>query len=447
MSTAPLTRKQTSLLLALLLLPACRLGQGTPESASFTVATETTGRPTTAVAPAGKTVFVAWTAKTDSLTNVYLARRDAGKSDFFQPVRVNNRPGDAASHAQAPAQVVVGPHGNVYVAWITQWDVPGRAYPASNIRFARSTDGGTTFAPAITVNEDAGFPTSHHFHNLAVAPDGTIYISWLDSRARDKVLLDHPELAAARVASRHAGHGMSHGAENTEGEMHMHHAGDNLPGTQLRIARSVDGGKTFQPGIVVAEGTCQCCRTGLAVAQDGTVYIAWRHIFPGGVRDIAVARSDDRGASFSAPVRVHTDDWAIDGCPHDGPALAVGKDGSVHVTWYTGVPKRAGVYYAVSTDRGASFGDAQPLTGDQPVTQVAEARDGQGGAWVAWEDVHNKRIRMGHADETGRLVMLHDTVEPGTMPALASLDGTRALAWRDGKSVRVLITRGGTAAQ
>jgi hypothetical protein len=101
---------------------------------------------------------------------------------------------------------------------------------------------------------------------------------------------------------------------------------------------------------------------------------------------------------------------------------------------------KAGVYYAVSTDGGKSFGEAQPLTGDQPVSQVSEARDSRGGAWVAWEDARNDEILLGHADENGKFVMLQKAEQPGTLPALAALDGTRALTWRDGDAVRVLIT-------
>jgi hypothetical protein len=107
---------------------------------------------------------------------------------------------------------------------------------------------------------------------------------------------------------------------------------------------------------VSAGEACPCCRTGIATARDGTLYLAWRAVLPGNVRDIVVTRSSDRGASWSEPVRVHADDWVIDACPHAGPALQVDSAGSVHVAWWTGKEGAAGVYYARSADGAHTFG-------------------------------------------------------------------------------------------
>src|SRR5690606_7335525 len=90
-------------------------------------------------------------------------------------------------------------------------------------------------------------------------------------------------------------------------------------GTDVRIARSQDGGRTFSEGIVVAHNTCQCCRTAVVVDEQGSIHFAWRHIYDDNIRDIAFASSHDEGRTFSEPVRVHTDGWRIEGCPHSGP--------------------------------------------------------------------------------------------------------------------------------
>jgi hypothetical protein len=60
---------------------------------------------------------------------------------------------------------------------------------------------------------------------------------------------------------------------------------------------------------------CFCCKTAIASGPDGSVYVAWRHIYPPNVRDMAVARSTDGGRTFAPPVRVSTDGWALDGAP------------------------------------------------------------------------------------------------------------------------------------
>ena len=48
----------------------------------------------------------------------------------------------------------------------------------------------------------------------------------------------------------------------------------------------------------VATDVCFCCKTGVATAPDGTVYVAWRHIYPPNLRDMAVARSTDGGRTL-----------------------------------------------------------------------------------------------------------------------------------------------------
>ena len=100
---------------------------------------------------------------------------------------------------------------------------------------------------------------------------------------------------------------------------------------------------------------CPCCRTAVATGADGAVYIAWRRVFPGDVRDIVVARSTDYGRTWSAPVRAHEDGWVFAGCPHAGPAMQMDSRGRLHVVWWTGKEGSAGVYYARSDDGARTF--------------------------------------------------------------------------------------------
>ena len=106
-----------------------------------------------------------------------------------------------------------------------------------------------------------------------------------------------------------------------------------------------------------ATGVCFCCKTAVAVDTRGAVYAAWRHIFPGSMRDIAFARSTDGGRHFEPPVRVSEDKWELNGCPEDGPTLAVDQAGTIHIAWATvvneGEPLKA-LFYATSRD-GKTF--------------------------------------------------------------------------------------------
>ncbi|HEU5412666.1 MAG TPA: sialidase family protein, partial [Candidatus Angelobacter sp.] len=80
---------------------------------------------------------------------------------------------------------VSGKHaGNIYVGW-TQFTLA-----ASDLLFARSTDGGKTWARPIKLNTVPGLPRDDNgalegFHGV-VGPDGTLYVIW---DARDGIMM------------------------------------------------------------------------------------------------------------------------------------------------------------------------------------------------------------------------------------------------------------------
>ena len=157
--------------LLLLIVAGCR-GNAAPPTARTddgALLVATGGRnPTVADDPHSDVTYVAWAAPREGgAADVFVARVEG--EAVSAPVRVNAEAGEAGTHDQAPPQVAVGPDGTVYVAYLVQTDVPGRRFPASELRVARSTDGGRSFEPPVAPHADAGFPTSHHFHDLAVA--------------------------------------------------------------------------------------------------------------------------------------------------------------------------------------------------------------------------------------------------------------------------------------
>ncbi|MEW5927744.1 MAG: sialidase family protein [Gemmatimonadota bacterium] len=414
-------------LLGLAAAAACSSASG--DTPPATLAERGAGRPTVAADARTGGAYVAWVADSAGTPGVYLARV-APDGAPGAPTRVNDLAGDASTHDQAPPQVALGPRGEVYVAWQRSTPVPGRPFPASDLRFARSEDGGRTWAPAVTVNDDAGGPpSSHTFHNLAVAPDGAVYVSWIDSRERDRVRVERIVAGVPKPAPAD-GHG--HGGHAA--------AEAGLPGPEIRVARSTDGGRSWGRSVVVDADACPCCRTALAVGPDGAVYVAWRKVFPGDVRDVVVARRAPGEMRFSAPVRVHEDGWVFPGCPHAGPSLAVDGTGRVHVAWYTGREGRQGLWHASADAAVLRFGEPRALLtgGWVPPSQARVAADADG-AWIAWEDRREQeaKLLLGRVDGAGRPRVADRDAARGKLPDLASAGGGRVLAWEDGGAVRV----------
>ncbi len=376
--------------------------------------------PTTAVDTTTGTTYVVFFRTESEVTDLYLASQPKGGTGWTAPVRVNSLDGEAHGHDQAPAQVAVGPNGAVYVVWANEYEVEGRRFGASDLFIARSDDGGATFSAQKAINSDAGgLPAGHTFHDMTIAPDGTIYVAWLDSRrsdARRAARAVQDEASPFRMVS----HGMRHD-----------------PGTEVWVASSADGGETFSEGTVVARNTCECCRVSIAVAPNGTVYVAWRHIFRGGQRDIALATSTDGGASFTSAVRTHADGWSISGCPHSGPSIAVDARGRLHLGWYTGLASRRGIYYTHSAD-GKTFAAPEPLLRDVPISQIRLSGDGEAHVWLAWEDLTSETIHWAQTNPDGSLTRFPNTPLAGTDPALAGTASGVTLVSQNGNSIGTL---------
>ena len=289
-------------------------------------------------------VSLSWMEEEKDVRSVLYARSLEPDGPMGAPVRIN-RPEDVPYWRQeAPALVVQGE--DVFVTW-------GLAHPkatpqqpfATELRLSRSTDSGKTFQSSVLVNDDPGV-IQHTFDALHRDADGRLHLSWIDGRE-----------------------------------------GKKDPGTY--VARSLDQGVTITKNLKVDEGTCVCCRTAVTSGPDGMVYVAWRKILDGNVRETVVARSTDHGESFEAPVIVGHDQWVFPACPHRPASMGVDQQGRLYVVWYTeGTDEIPAIYLAYSDDRGKSFSEKHKLNvskntfPDHPQIAV----DPEGRIVVVWEE-------------------------------------------------------------
>jgi hypothetical protein len=206
------------------------------------------------------------------------------------------------------------------------------------------------------------------------------------------------------------------------------------------MTRSTDGGRSWAANRRVSPGeACPCCRTSIATGRDGALYIAWRAVLPGSVRDVVVARSPDGGNSWSEPVRVHADGWVFDACPHAGPSLQVDAAGAVHVAWWTGKEGAAGVYYARSTDSARTF--AAPVAlGTARFSRAAHvqlALGADGLVAAAWDDGTLKvpQVKLRLSRDNGATFGAAEPVSaPGraaTFPVLTAAGRRVTVAWSE----------------
>jgi len=249
-----------------------------------------------------------------------------GGAAFGTPVRLDNG-GDKEYVAVDPA------NDHIYVVW------ENGAAGGQGIFFSRSTDHGATFSSRVQISTTSG---DNNGAIPSVGPNGEIYVTW------------------GNFANR------------------------------LNFQRSLDGGTTWLPTDIIIRNDIVTPRDPLnggfrnpeiaANATDrssgshrGRVYAVWPDQRYGNP-DILLAWSDNKGDTWSAPIRVN-DDIAANNADQWFPWVSVDAAGAVQVTFLDRREDPANylysMYLATSTDGAGSFG---------PNIRVSSGNYGPGGS-------------------------------------------------------------------
>jgi hypothetical protein len=311
-------------------------------------AKDTVEGPDVAVDASGR-IVLAWGSKTgETERTVFVTTSgDAGES-FSAPTVLSKAgiyrsagrsAGKGGGHERRAQPHVVCAEGTIHVAWSEA--LPDGA--GMQMLHAGSTDGTVSFSPAQPLNQNARANAT--FTALAAGPGGALAGVWLS----DEAGYQQP-FAALRPTAR--------GAFEPERLVHPGEAG---------------------------KGVCPCCPTAACFASDGTLFVAYRDI-RAGFRDIAVARRRVGQAEFETPVPVVPSTWKFDGCPHDGPSLALAGD-VLHVAFMDAHTGRQRCYHAQAPLSELKF-ETRELHKAGPGTQ-GNARlraDAAGGIHAVWEE-------------------------------------------------------------
>lgn len=423
-------RRAAAIVLGFVGLFSAGLAAQTSVSTPITLAVA--GRPNANVSltASGSLVAAVWaSAAPTGGADIFAAVSRDGASTFGAPVRVNATAGDARVNGEQPPRVAItGPAhapAGIVVVWTTSGSAGGR------IVFARSTDGGKSFGATIPVAEGPG---NRGWENIAVDRAGNVHVVWLD----------HRELATSASMDHSAEHHVEPAAPKKD-------AVETAQLSKLYTATIGDAGSSHP----VAGGVCYCCKTAIVARSEADIYLAWRHVYPQNLRDMAFAESHDGGHTFSAPVRVSEDQWQIEGCPEDGPALVLDSRRQVHIVWPTlihdapnGRPS-IGIFHA-SSSSGRGFGPRQrvPTEGVPHHPQAVIAGDSLYLAWDELKDgarqvvVARRRVDAAANAPWSRQVISGSA--PGTHPALASTDAGVVVAWTSGAPnsvIRVAVAK------
>lgn len=209
-----------------------------------------------------------------------------------------------------------------------------------------SLDAGKTWSGPVTIN-DVPTAAREGLHDLALAPDGTLFVTWLDLRQQR---------------------------------------------TELWSATSRDGGRTWSKNEPVyrspEKSICECCHPTALFDADGNLAVMWRNSLEGS-RDMWLATRPAGAAQFSPARKLGTGTWKLNACPMDGGRLIALGRGEFAAVW-----QRSGeIFFSAATGPETSLGH-----GKQPVALALDRAN----PLVVWQQGTELVSRRGARDAAPR---------------------------------------------
>lgn len=266
-------------------------------------------------------------------------------------------------HGENMPKLIFKPNGEIIALWGAHNPSPANKY-SGLVFYAQSFDDGKTWSAAKKLVTDTAGIDQRYF-DVALLANGEAAITWLDNRSKT-------------------------GKE----------------GSTLYFAIT-NGRNGFENEIPIGETCCQCCRTDLFMDDRNNIHVAYRDIIDDSIRDMVHMVSSDGGKTFSIPERISVDNWAINGCPHSGPAMAENKSG-LQFAWYT-LGNGKGVFYCHSADNGKTFSAPDSVSGKASAKHPQLAVLENGDVVIAWDESaggekHVTRIGLQHRAANGEKI-------------------------------------------
>lgn len=236
--------------------------------------------------------------------------------------------------------------------------------------YNQSKDNGQTFTAPIKLNGPEGVTTTmgERGPKIALGKDDSIHVVWADRwypggrgfcRRYTRSLDGGKTFAPPVVISNEQGDGLTVAADDKGNVLAFWHVVDDRKptvkqATWLYMVRSTDNGATFgqkeRLQIAGHDGlACSMCSMRAHATADGQVCLIFRSATDN-VRDFYVLTSKATENNFTAR-RVNEDNWTIDYCPMVGPEMTLAPDGRALCAFMTSKK----VYWAISDAKVRTF--------------------------------------------------------------------------------------------
>lgn len=323
---------------------------------------------------------------------VVFASQRAGEARFSEPEQVAEVGALALGMRRGPRIAVSGK--SIVITAVDGKEGHGKD---EDLHAWRSSDGGRTWLPPVTIN---GVTASARegLHHLAAGPDGTLYCVWLDLREK---------------------------------------------GTRLFGASSTDSGATWQERLLYRSpggSVCQCCQPQVAFDAGGGLHVMWRNELDGD-RDMYLLNSKDNGRTWDEAQKLGKGAWQLDACPMDGGGLAADAAGHVTTIW-----RRAEEIFRCTP------GEEEELLGRgmQSWAAAGPGRGHDGGIYLLWLSKRQGDLMLQAPGDRSPQKLAAGASDP-VIASPADGKGPVVAAWeasREGRSgIEVRVVRGRAATE
>ncbi|MEC4748516.1 sialidase family protein [Methylomicrobium sp. Wu6] len=278
---------------------------------------------------------------------------------------------------------------------------------SNEVYVAHSADGGLTWSQPVKANSDRKVKTARYNANIAPLPEGRMAVFWSDARHRKK---------------------------------------DR--GTQYLMGAVMETKGQVEHDFAVDDDICSCCQL-LPIRYKDQLYVTYRDRLPGEVRDIAVLPWP--GIQIAKPVRVHPDNWVLDGCPGQNVGAAASAN-RLGVAWFTAAGGKGKVQAAFAGDPGKSF--SAPIDVDpkhQPQGEVKMAMIDDDHALVQWirTTPEGPSLQAALVSASGQVLAERELSKPNwetgfewpNLPTLAEAGGNAYFSWLDTQAKRIRLLK------
>ena len=333
--------------------------------------------------------ILSWLDQDESTTTLRFAERSG--TGWSEPRTVASGTDWFITTADVPS-VLRMKSGTLVANWYPTTDATIEAY---DTQLSYSTDEGKTWAKPFSPHHDKT-KTQHGFVSLLELADGGLGMVWLDGR--DQELNTSDPLG---------------------GSMALYYAGFDSSWKQTTES-------------VVNAKVCECCQTAAVLTSDG-ILTAFRDRSDEEIRDVKVSRLE--GGKWSAEVSLHDDNWKIEACPINGPALSA-RGRQVAAAWFAAPDDNGRAFVAFSQDGGKTWGNATRLDDEASVGRVDIEMLDDGSAIASWMEFaggrsHFRVRRISPSGQRSAAVDVPGAVRASGYPRMTRSGNELILAWTE----------------